>query len=190
MNQFLTNQAKDDVLAAWRGLKLDKGETIQKYIDKFWDLHVKATVFKKIDFSKQNQQFCAGLNEDMKAYVNAQKPKKISKVIHHVMVASKIFVFSKGVPKQGDHQEKTNEKDRATQDANFLGNKESRPNNGKKKDHNGYKGQNILTPKMMEKYQKENICFFCGEQGHSYHNYPKKKDLKDTLQVSPILSTG
>ena len=135
MNQFLIDQAKDDVLTAWRGLKLDKGETIQKYTNKFWNLHLKATVFKKIDFSEQKQQFCTGLNEDMKAYVNAQKPKTISEVIHHAMVASKIFASSKGVPKQGDHQEKTNEKDRATRDAKFLGNKESRPNGGKKKDH-------------------------------------------------------
>ena len=55
MNQFLTEQAKDDVLTAWRGLKLDKGENIQKYTDKFWDLHLKATFFKKIDFSEQKQ---------------------------------------------------------------------------------------------------------------------------------------
>ena len=68
------------------------------------------------------------------------------------MVASKIFASSNGVPKQGDHQEKTNEKDRAMRDAKFLGNKESRPNGGKKKDHNGHKGQNVLNPEMMEKY--------------------------------------
>ena len=43
---------------AWWGLKLDKGETIQKYIEKFWDLHLKATVFKKIvteDFKAPEQ---------------------------------------------------------------------------------------------------------------------------------------
>ena len=74
----------------WRGLKLDKGEIIQKYINNFWDLHLKATVYKKINFSMQKQQFCAGLNKDMKAYVNVQKPKMISKVIHHAMVAAKV----------------------------------------------------------------------------------------------------
>ena len=123
MKKFLTNQTKDNVLVTWRELKLDKGETIQKYIDKFWDLHLKATIFKKIDFSEQKQQFCAGLNEDMKAYVNAQKPKTISEVIHHAMVASNIFLSSKGVPKQVDHQEKTNRKERVSRDAKFLGNK-------------------------------------------------------------------
>ena len=55
MNQFLTNQAKDNVLIAWQGLKLDKGQTIQKYTNKFWDFHLKAIVFKKIDFSEQKQ---------------------------------------------------------------------------------------------------------------------------------------
>ena len=52
MKQFLIDQAKDDVLIAWCGFKLEKGELIQKYIDKFWDLHLKAIVYKNIDFSK------------------------------------------------------------------------------------------------------------------------------------------
>ena len=77
MKQVLTNQAKDDVLTDWWGLKLKKGESMQKCIDKFWDLHLKATVYKKIDFSEQKQQYCAGLNEDMKTYINGQKTKTI-----------------------------------------------------------------------------------------------------------------
>ena len=92
----------------------------------------------------------------MKAYVNVQKPKTIFEVIHHAMVAAKISTSSKGMPKQGDHQEKTNEKERVSRDAKFLGNKESRPNGGKTKDRSGYKGQNVLSAEKMEKYQKEN----------------------------------
>ena len=53
MKQFLPKGAKDEVLTAWRSFKLEEGESIQKYIDKFWDLHLKATVFSKIDFSEQ-----------------------------------------------------------------------------------------------------------------------------------------
>ena len=82
---------EDDVLTAWQSLKLEHGKTIQKYVDKFWDAHLKATVFKSINFPKQKQQFCAGLPDDMKAYVNAQKPKTILAIIHHTLVASKIF---------------------------------------------------------------------------------------------------
>ena len=52
MKKFLTYQAKDYVLMACRGLKLEKGESMQKYIDKFWDSHLKARVYKNIDFSK------------------------------------------------------------------------------------------------------------------------------------------
>ena len=93
MKQFLTDQAKDDVLMAWRSLKLENGETIQKYNDKFWDLHLKATMFEKIDFNEQKQQYCASLTNNMKAYVHAQKPKNICKAIHHAMVAKKIFLY-------------------------------------------------------------------------------------------------
>ena len=63
-------------------------ETIQKYTYKLWDLHLKATIYKKIDFSEEKQQLCIGLNDDMKTYVNAQNPKTISKVIHHAMVGA------------------------------------------------------------------------------------------------------
>ena len=42
----------------------------------------------------------------------------------------------------------------------------------------------------MEKYQKENRCFRCGEQGHNYRNCPKKNGLKDTPQVTHVLSNG
>ncbi|MCO5571091.1 hypothetical protein L7F22_024823 [Adiantum nelumboides] len=65
MKQFLSSDAKDKVLTEWRSLKLTPYESIQKYVDKFWDLHLKATVYRKIDFEEQKQQFCAGLTEDI-----------------------------------------------------------------------------------------------------------------------------
>ena len=71
MKQFLTDQPKDDVLTAWHGLKLEKGESMQKYTNKFWDLHFKARVYKKIDFLKRKQQYCASFIEDMKTYIIA-----------------------------------------------------------------------------------------------------------------------
>ncbi|MCO5613008.1 hypothetical protein L7F22_067281 [Adiantum nelumboides] len=90
MKQFLARDAKDKVLTKWRSLKLTPYESIHKYVDKFWDLHLKATVYKKIDFEEQKQQFCAGLPEDMNEYVNSQRPRSISAVIHHTMVAARI----------------------------------------------------------------------------------------------------
>ena len=80
MEQFLTEDARDEVLTAWRGLKLKRGESIQQYINKFWDLHLKAIVFKKIDFAEQRQQYCAGLTEDIRSYVNDQKPRSDTNV--------------------------------------------------------------------------------------------------------------
>ncbi|MCO5554104.1 hypothetical protein L7F22_007630 [Adiantum nelumboides] len=65
MKQFLASNAKDEVLTKWRSLKLIPYESIHNYVDKFWDLHLKGTVYKKIDFEKQKQQFGAGLSEDM-----------------------------------------------------------------------------------------------------------------------------
>ncbi|MCO5554109.1 hypothetical protein L7F22_007635 [Adiantum nelumboides] len=78
MKQFLASDAMDKVLTEWRSLKLSPYESIHKYVNKFWDLHLKATVYKKIDFDEQKQQFCAGLPEDMNEYVNSQRPRCFS----------------------------------------------------------------------------------------------------------------
>ncbi|MCO5587927.1 hypothetical protein L7F22_041880 [Adiantum nelumboides] len=90
MKQFLASDAKDKVLTKWRSLKLSPYESIHKYVDKFWDLHLKATVYKKTDFEEQKQQFCAGLPEDTNEYVNSQRSKSISAIIHYTMVAARI----------------------------------------------------------------------------------------------------
>ena len=65
-------------------------ESIQKYLDRFWDANLKATVFCKIDYAKQKQQLCAGLPKDMASYVNSQRPMTIMGVIHHAVIASKL----------------------------------------------------------------------------------------------------
>ena len=55
----------------------------------------------------------------MRTYISAQKPKTISKVIHHAMVATKIFTPNKNFMKPQDNGEKTFGKDRAQQ--RYLG---------------------------------------------------------------------
>ena len=156
MKSFLTDQAKDDVLTAWCGIKLEKGELMGKFTNKFWDLHLKATMYKKIDFSKQKQQFCASLNEDMKTYINAQNPRTIYEVIHHVMAAAKIFTPNKGFMKPQDNGEETFGKDCANKDTKVPSKKDQQTNGNKKKDGKKYKGQNKISPINLEKYRKEN----------------------------------
>lgn len=62
MKQFLTSDVRDDVLTASRGLKMDKGETIQQYIEKFWDLHLKDFVFENIEFSTTRMSLMCALS--------------------------------------------------------------------------------------------------------------------------------
>ena len=91
MKQLLTKDAKEEVLAAWWGLKLEKGKSLQQYVNKFWDLHLKANMFKESDFAEQWQQYCVGLMEDIHLYVKDQKPHTIVEVIYHSKVAINIF---------------------------------------------------------------------------------------------------
>ena len=53
MKQVLRSNVREDV--AWQGLKLEKGQMIYKYMDKFWDLHLKATTFENNEFQEQRQ---------------------------------------------------------------------------------------------------------------------------------------
>ncbi|MCO5568928.1 hypothetical protein L7F22_022631 [Adiantum nelumboides] len=123
MKQFLTEDAKDKVLTAWRELKLEKGESIQQYINKFWDLHFKAIVFKKIDFVEQRQQYYARLTEDIRAYVNDQKLRTIAEVIHRSKVTMEIFSISKGAPKPFERNEKIHGREQVSKDSKGNGSK-------------------------------------------------------------------
>ncbi|MCO5605812.1 hypothetical protein L7F22_059996 [Adiantum nelumboides] len=162
MKQFLSSDATDKVLTKWQSLKLTPFESIHKYVDKFWDLHLKAIIYKKIEFEEQKQQFCAGLPEDMNDYVNSQRPKSFFAVIHHTMVATRIN-FQQGL-KPMETKEKHEHKEKNQPQNSSKGNS----SNNKAKEKGVYKGKNRLTPEELEHYRKDNQCFKCGEQGHSY----------------------
>ncbi|MCO5604727.1 hypothetical protein L7F22_058897 [Adiantum nelumboides] len=184
MKQFLASDAKDKVLTEWRSLKLSPYESIHKYVDKFWDLHLKATVYKKIDFEEQKQQFCAGLPEDMNEYVNSQRPRSISAVIHHTMVAARIN-FQQGAKrnlKPMEVKEKQEYKGKNFSQNSSKGNS----NNNKAKGKGVFKGKNRLTPKELERYRKENKCFKCGEQGHSYRSCPQRNPCNEQPRASMV----
>ncbi|MCO5588892.1 hypothetical protein L7F22_042853 [Adiantum nelumboides] len=172
MKQFLSSDAKDKMLTEWQSLKLTPYESIHKYVDKFWDLHLKATVYKKIDFEEQKQQFCAGLPEDMNEYVNSQSPKTISAIIHHTMVPAKIN-FQQGAKrnlKPMEIKEKREHKGKNQPQNSSKGNS----SNNKAKEKGVYKGKNRLTPVELEHYRKDNRCFKCGEQRHAYRACPQR----------------
>ncbi|MCO5551366.1 hypothetical protein L7F22_004868 [Adiantum nelumboides] len=184
MKQFLSSDAKDKVLTEWQSLKLTPYESIQKYVDKFWDLHLKATVYRKIDFEEQKQQFCAGLPEDMNEYVNSQRPKTISAVIHHTMVAAKIN-FQQGAKrnlKPMEIKEKHEHKGKNQPQNSSKGNS----SNNKAKEKGVYKGKNRLTPEELERYRKDNRCFKCGEQGHAYRTCPQRNARNEQPRASII----
>ena len=159
MKQFLSSDAKDKVLTEWRGLKMSSQESIQKYVEKFWELHLKATVYKRIDFAEQKQQFCAGLPEDISEYVNSQRPKSISAVIHHTMVASRINFQQVGKksfkPMEPKEQNEQKGKTNATQNSS----KAQSNNNKAKVKEKGYKGKAELLLEELDCYCKYNKCF-------------------------------
>ncbi|MCO5573768.1 hypothetical protein L7F22_027542 [Adiantum nelumboides] len=184
MKQFLSSDANDKVLTKWQSLKLTPYESIHKYVYKFWDLHLKATVYKKIDFEEQKQQFCAGLPEDMNEYVNFQRPKTISAIIHHTMVAARIN-FQQGAKRNlnpMEIKEKHEHKGKNQPQNSSKGNS----SNNKAKEKGVYKGKNRFTLEELERYRKDNQCFKCGDQGHAYRACPQRNAHNEQPRASII----
>ncbi|MCO5612703.1 hypothetical protein L7F22_066972 [Adiantum nelumboides] len=184
MKQFLASDAKDKVLTKWRSLKLSPYESIHKYVDKFWDLHLKATVYKKIDFEEKKQQFCVGLSEDLNEYVNSQRPRSISTVIHHTMVAARIN-FQQGAKKNLKPMEAKDKQEYKGKNPSQNSSK-SNSNNNKAKEKGVFKGKNKLNPEELERYHRENKCFKCGEQGHSYRSCPQRNNRNEQPRASMV----
>ncbi|MCO5573163.1 hypothetical protein L7F22_026929 [Adiantum nelumboides] len=184
MKQFLSSDAKDKVLTEWQSLKLSPYESIHKYVEKFWDLHLKATVYKKIDFEEQKQQFYAGLLEDMNEYVNSQRPKSNSAVIQHTMVAARID-FQQGAKRNLKPMEMKKKHDRKGKNHPQNSCKGTSSSN-KAKEKGVYKGKNRLTLEDLEHYHKDNRCFKCGEQGHPYRTCPQRNARNEQPRASII----
>ncbi|MCO5589328.1 hypothetical protein L7F22_043294 [Adiantum nelumboides] len=139
----------------WKALRASIMKQFLASDGKFCNLHLKAIVYKKIDFEEQKQQFCAGLPKDMNEYVNSQRPKSISTVIHHTMVASRIN-FQQGAKrnlKPIEAKDKQEYKGKNSSQNSSKGNS----NNNKAKEKGVFKGKNKLTHEELEHYPKKRI---------------------------------
>ncbi|MCO5602560.1 hypothetical protein L7F22_056694 [Adiantum nelumboides] len=59
-------------------------------------------------------------------------------------------------------------------------------NNNKAKEKGVFKGKNKLSPEELERYRKENKCFKCGEQGHSYRSCPQRNTRNEQPRASMV----
>ena len=128
---------------------------MKKYIDKFLDLHLKACVFEDVGFQEHKQQYCAGLPEDMRTYINAQKPRTIATVIHHSMLATKIFASSstKVVAKPSEREEKQSKRQGdSPPNGKKIANEKKVSDANKGKEKGQYKGNCKLSPEELEQY--------------------------------------
>ena len=98
----------------------------------------------------------------MHTYINAQKPKTIAAVIHHSMLAAKIFAMpsTKVVAKPSEREDKQSNKqsDHPLSGKKIINEKKISDAN-KGKDKGQYKEKNSLSPEELEQYRKANKCF-------------------------------
>ena len=65
-------------------------ESIHKYVEQFFAHKLKANVYKSIDFEEKIEEFLTGLPKEMSEYINSQRTRNISQVLHHIVVVSKL----------------------------------------------------------------------------------------------------
>ena len=177
MKSFLTSNAKEKVLTAWQSLKMLPNESIHKYFRRFWDLHLKASFFKHIFFSKKKQQFCAGLLEEMEDYMNSQRPRSILLVIHHSIVA--YLIYFQGGKKPSKRKQVDESKQKGTKSPNASKTQDVKKEKPKGM---GFRGRSKLSLEEMEQYLKEGKCFKCGDHGHLSCVYPKQTHKVETQE--------
>ena len=96
VKQFLQADAKNEVLTTWQSSKMNKNKPIQKYVEHFWDANLKAMVYRRINFDKQKQQYCVWHMDEIREYVQAQRPQMIAALTHHTCLAAKIWWNNQG----------------------------------------------------------------------------------------------
>lgn len=132
-------------------------------------------MFAEITFQEQRQQYCAGLPDDVRSYINERETTSISEVIHRLMVGIKIFNDGKSRFTRADKGEKVPSKEPSQK--TFTKDK-------KKKKKRPYNKSNRKTAEKLNQLCKENKCFRCKQEGHMSKECPSKK----TKQESPMVT--
>ena len=103
----------------------------------------------------------------MGEYTNSQRPRSISTVIHHSIVASHIYF--QGGEKPSKWKEVEESKVKGIKLPNASKTQDAKKDKPKEK---GRKGGSKLSLMEMEHYWKEGNCFKCGEYGSMSQECP------------------
>lgn len=88
MKSFLPEDVEDKVLSKWHTLRLELGDTMHKYVEKFWDAHLKASIFQTMIFKDQKQQLCARLPVKLQNYISTNRPQDITQMLQSSWVTA------------------------------------------------------------------------------------------------------
>ncbi|MCO5577299.1 hypothetical protein L7F22_031126 [Adiantum nelumboides] len=100
------------------------------------------------------------------------------------MVAARIN-FQQGAKRNLKPME-TKEKQQPKGKNHLQNSSKGNSSNNKAKEKGVYKGKNRLTPEELERYRKDNRCFKCGDQGHSYRTCPQRNARNEQPRASII----
>ena len=106
----------------------------------------------------------------MREYINSQRPRSILAVIHHSIIASKIYFQGGKKPSKGKEVDES--KGKGTKVPNASKTQDIKPK------EKGYKGRSKLSPEEMKQYQKEGKFFKCSEHKHMSCTCPTKGTRK------------
>ncbi|MCO5553269.1 hypothetical protein L7F22_006790 [Adiantum nelumboides] len=125
------------------------------------------------------------LFEKMSEYVNSQRRKSISAIIHHMMVASRIH-FQQGGKKGSKPMEAREQHEPKGKNNIAQSSSKALCNNKAKAKEKGYKDKAKLLFEEIQHYCKDNKCFKCGEQGHVSCVCPKRSECNEPPRVNTV----
>lgn len=124
-------------------MKREKGESTQKPVDKFWDLHCKVVVFENTSFSKQ-QQLCYVVFTKQSMCIHPKPETKF-----YIKVDSLLYCCSLGLFLAKASHISSNKSKEATH-------KEQATDYWEGNDNSIYKGSNFVSFKILEIFTRRN----------------------------------
>ncbi|MCO5553102.1 hypothetical protein L7F22_006623 [Adiantum nelumboides] len=96
--QFLPPDFEQEVKKEWDRLSQLENETVPQYVDKFWDILLKVTPFKKIEDSKKMWKFEAGLHDALQKAMKLYPRNNLQVMMELARIA--YALHEKGTPRK------------------------------------------------------------------------------------------
>ncbi|MCO5572304.1 hypothetical protein L7F22_026057 [Adiantum nelumboides] len=107
--QFLPPDFEQEVKKEWDRLSQLENEIVPQYVDKFWDILLKVTPFKKIEDSEKMRKFEAGLHDALRKAIKLYPRNNLQVMMESARIADALHEKEDGIPEEQPEVEELDE---------------------------------------------------------------------------------